>query len=669
MCTTAGNDLTQSSLRDTQEELERILPVSVLSDAVFHGQHLVTGLLEKTDKDFKTALDNIISTDVWLQAQELARERRKGARAAREQLVGRIMEKDEEQHPLQEAMKATIKRVESWQHETERQREALTAQLQQAQAAADRDGFNVSSCREELAVAQRRQVEQQEALDVLMDTISQARRSFDARRLELQQALAKAKEVETMCRSRVELMAARAQELNRARQREAAAKHRVRSLQANASRWEAGQQGRVLAASQALNRALVRCEEIRQGMADAADRREASRVGLVKALNASIIDVEAAAAQVAAYEEAASSVQSRAAQYAELEHEPSCRLCLQSIDAQTHANHLSELQKEVGDREQALQAARARFQDAQAQRRRAHGLVDGHDEAARSEERMQRQQLQAAEGQWNTARMAIAAIELEHNPAAAALAAAREEQERAQVEVEALVSFVDAFCRDLAPADGLLAVREGDRGAVDLLQDAESKLESSRLAAAAADQKLSEEVLREDASVVEREATMADARGKLQDCAKQVAYVSQRLDTALERGREIEQVASKVAELEKSENPWRHELIVRKAAIDDNNMRLQGLREELLRADGDVVLWGQVDELLGKRGLQSFVYEVAVVELQRRAAKYLDILSEDSLRLELALATQVVERRLLVRLADGSYAARTLHQRECSRRG
>jgi hypothetical protein len=29
-----------------------------------------------------------------------------------------------------------------------------------------------------------------------------------------------------------------------------------------------------------------------------------------------------------------------------------------------------------------------------------------------------------------------------------------------------------------------------------------------------------------------------------------------------------------------------------------------------------------------------------------------------------ARAVQVVERRLLVRLADGSYAARTLHQRE-----
>ena len=44
-------------------------------------QHLVTGLLEKTDKDFKTALDNIIATDVWVAAQQQARERRKQAYA------------------------------------------------------------------------------------------------------------------------------------------------------------------------------------------------------------------------------------------------------------------------------------------------------------------------------------------------------------------------------------------------------------------------------------------------------------------------------------------------------------------------------------------------------------------------------------------------------------
>jgi hypothetical protein len=36
-----GEDVSKQSVRETQEELEHLLPVSVLADAVFHGQHLV----------------------------------------------------------------------------------------------------------------------------------------------------------------------------------------------------------------------------------------------------------------------------------------------------------------------------------------------------------------------------------------------------------------------------------------------------------------------------------------------------------------------------------------------------------------------------------------------------------------------------------------------------
>ena len=38
---------------------------------------------------------------------------------------------------------------------------------------------------------------------------------------------------------------------------------------------------------------------------------------------------------------------------------------------------------------------------------------------------------------------------------------------------------------------------------------------------------------------------------------------------------------------------------------------------------------------------QAFVYEVAVLELQSRAGKYLEILSDDALRLLLSLNDQV----------------------------
>jgi hypothetical protein len=36
-----GVDVSKQSVKETQEELEQLLPVPVLADAVFHGQHLV----------------------------------------------------------------------------------------------------------------------------------------------------------------------------------------------------------------------------------------------------------------------------------------------------------------------------------------------------------------------------------------------------------------------------------------------------------------------------------------------------------------------------------------------------------------------------------------------------------------------------------------------------
>jgi hypothetical protein len=39
------------------------------------------------------------------------------------------------------------------------------------------------------------------------------------------------------------------------------------------------------------------------------------------------------------------------------------------------------------------------------------------------------------------------------------------------------------------------------------------------------------------------------------------------------------------------------------------------------QAEEDLQTWNDIDELFGKRGLQSFVYEVAIQELQKRAAR------------------------------------------------
>ena len=107
------------------------------------------------------------------------------------------------------------------------------------------DGLNVSTCREELAAAQRRQAEQQQALDALVDSISEARRSFEARRAGLEQHVTETSDAEAVCKSRAELMAARADEIARARSREGSAEQRAAALDAKAAKWRAEQLERV----------------------------------------------------------------------------------------------------------------------------------------------------------------------------------------------------------------------------------------------------------------------------------------------------------------------------------------------------------------------------------------------------------------------------------------
>ena len=72
----------------------------------------------------------------------------------------------------------------------------------------------------------------------------------------------------------------------------------------------------------------------------------------------------------AASEEAASAASSRAAEFASLSAEPSCRLCMQPIDARTHAEHMQAMSEEAERQLGVLAAARVRFQETQVLRRR-----------------------------------------------------------------------------------------------------------------------------------------------------------------------------------------------------------------------------------------------------------------------------------------------------------
>ena len=111
----AGEEVTRSTLRETQAELERRLPLQVLADSVFHGQHLVRGLLEKTDKDFKAALDSVVPSHAWTACMDEARARRRAARARAEVVAGRILEKEGEAGPLRARAAAAEARARAWE--------------------------------------------------------------------------------------------------------------------------------------------------------------------------------------------------------------------------------------------------------------------------------------------------------------------------------------------------------------------------------------------------------------------------------------------------------------------------------------------------------------------------------------------------------------------------
>ena len=624
---------------------------------------------------------------------------------------------------------------------------ALRQQVAEAEAALRPDGHDtLQAAREELAAAVAQQDARQRELDASLDAITQARAGADARRGTLERAAAAAQQRAAAAKGQVALGAARVQELARSRERAAVVEGRVQVLEREVAEWTEAHRTRAAEASMALNKALARCEEQRRIMAAEADGHESVRVGLVRALNASVQEVEVAAAQVAACEEAASSAQMRANEYASLQHDPTCRLCLQvsrprtslwwcisptgaakrggrndpgvcmcslsmgrrtrttssrcsrrcyrvrprwplrARDIRSHHYHAHPSLRALPSRGQPPRAAgeftRASVgvsdvgccaigQAAQQERRVAHGKLEAADEGAREGERDCQRSLAAAEAEWNAARMKIAGVEMEQSPSVAALAAARDEQGRALRDVAELQAQVSACLHQFFGAAGqegkMCEVGDGKAGdAVGefevALARAEQELVELDVAAAEAARRVKEEGDAEAEACAERDEALAVARSRAQDAAAAVEQSTRLVEQAEGRARQAQELANKLAQVQAAQNPWQHEVEVRRSAVEENSERLAALRAQLADADGGVVLWARVDELLGKRGLQNFVYEVAVLELQRRAAKYLEILSEDSLRLQLSLDAQVVERRLLVRLTDGTYASRSLHQ-------
>ena len=91
-------DLTTQSFKETQQLMEEKIGVSlqVLSCTVFHGQHLVNGLLEATDAKLKDELALVVPVDLWQRAATLARTKARILTTAVTELGGmtKLREKD-----------------------------------------------------------------------------------------------------------------------------------------------------------------------------------------------------------------------------------------------------------------------------------------------------------------------------------------------------------------------------------------------------------------------------------------------------------------------------------------------------------------------------------------------------------------------------------------------
>ena len=91
-------DLTTQSFKETQELMEERLGVSlqVLSRTVFHGQHLINGLLEATDVKFKDELALVVPVDLWQRAATLVRAKARNSTKTVTELGGmtKLREKD-----------------------------------------------------------------------------------------------------------------------------------------------------------------------------------------------------------------------------------------------------------------------------------------------------------------------------------------------------------------------------------------------------------------------------------------------------------------------------------------------------------------------------------------------------------------------------------------------
>ncbi len=117
-------------------------------------------------------------------------------------------------------------------------------------------------------------------------------------------------------------------------------------------------------------------------------------------------------------------------------------------------------------------------------------------------------------------------------------------------------------------------------------------------------------------------------------------------------------------------NPYHGVLADAQARAAAADKRLGDAEMDVARTKLAEALAKQLVKHFGRQGVQSFVLEAALADLQRRAQGYLDELSDGYLRLEIGATSTTakggvserISRRVLVRQADGGYVERKIPQ-------
>eukprot|EP00960_Hanusia_phi_P030134 748400-Hanusia_phi.AAC.12 len=280
-------DLTQSSLRDTQAELEQRIPVQVISDAVFHGQHLITGILDKTDKDFKATLDNVISSEIWSSAQEIAKDRKKKAKTKADELNGRLLERQSEQDALKSACLDVVNKSEAWNLEMSEKVRMLSDEIKQKREEVNQKKMDVSTCRLEVSSSSERMKIAQGEFDRSLDNLQSLRLDGQRKRAELEVKVKHSMKTVSSAQMLQRQVQVKLEELCAIVARMDAIQRRKDELTSQSLQWKGDVQRRIEGTTQDVQSAKDDCERYRKVLGERIIEMESTRLVLLRKLNES----------------------------------------------------------------------------------------------------------------------------------------------------------------------------------------------------------------------------------------------------------------------------------------------------------------------------------------------------------------------------------------------